>query len=147
PAWRVWSKNGDRRRRAPRWMRAMSNGFRFSDDRRRDDAVRLDLFAAMLNFLRHPCRGRAAIVEGPIKNSIRDVAGRGPAQGTRTQAASSASNTDFGGQPSELAYALKSRRLLPRFNAARCNSRLRSPMIPYVDASPGPITSRAGHDG
>src|SRR5438876_653330 len=83
--------------RAPRWMRAMSNGFRFSDDRRRDDAVRLDLFAAMLNFLRHPCRGRAAIVEGPIKNSIRDVAGRGPAQGTRTQAASSASNTDFGG--------------------------------------------------
>jgi len=39
----------------------MSNGFRFGDDRRRDDAVRFDFFAAMLNFLGYPRSGSAPL--------------------------------------------------------------------------------------
>ena len=55
-------------------------------------------------------------------------------QSALTHVSNRSSKTDFGGQPMEDAYALNSRRRWPRRSALPCISRMRSPIIAYVDA-------------
>ena len=111
----------------------MSYGL-FLEDDRLGAVFRVRFFAAIDVSNPHALGGRAAIADACIKHSLVARSNRSGAQLERTQASSFASKMVFGGQPIELAYALKSRRLFPCFSASCCNSRIRSPMIAYVEA-------------
>ena len=138
PASHVLSKKGDLRRRAPRWIIAMSNRLARGADRFEAARVRWDfLLVTMTGSPRTPGVGGRAGHRGSVDKGFRRRLagiGGGDCQGERAHASSAASNTDFGGQPIELAYPLNARRLFPRFSASCWISRIRSPMMAYVDA-------------
>jgi len=113
----------------------MSYGLFLEGDRFGAVVFRARFFAAM-NVSDPLCPREARGNRGCLHKGFRRG---GPATGDeaqpeRTHASSFASKMVFGGQPIELANALKSRRLFPCFSASCCSSRIRSPMIAYVEA-------------
>src|SRR2546427_9463788 len=126
-------------------MSAMSYGCLLEGERFAAVVFRVRLFAAMEVSDPHAlgeARGnRGCLHKGFRRAAIQTGCGTQP---DRTQASSFASKTVFGGHPIELAYALKSRRLLPCFSASCCNSRIRSPMSANVDPWPVRLTCGPG---